>query len=193
MLRLLAEPESNMPFRPHVIALLETGLAECPQYHAALDSLVERAGLAPERLAAARSRAEQRNRATGRFTKAPKRIVAQEVLRDLGTGRADDDRILAEIATALCKGMFPHATPEGLAAIKALRAARDEEAKEAAAQRAAYEREKREVEQAKARVATQKAARRAELHDCFLQISSLENEQQRGYALERFLNEYFEF
>jgi len=34
-----------MPYRPHIIDLLETGLAECPKYHDGLDSFLIRAGV----------------------------------------------------------------------------------------------------------------------------------------------------
>jgi hypothetical protein len=96
---------------------------------------VLRAGLPQPRLAAARSRAEQRTKASGRFSKAPKRFVAQEVLQDLGSGDADDDRLVAAIITALCKGTFPDATPDGLAAIEGLKAQQVDERTEAAQRR----------------------------------------------------------
>ena len=75
-----------MPFGAHIFALLETALAECFQYHSGLDTFLQRCGIEAPRVGAVRQRAEERNKVSGRFSKAPKRVVAQELLRDLSSG-----------------------------------------------------------------------------------------------------------
>jgi hypothetical protein len=182
-----------MPFGPHIINLLETGLAECFKYHYGLDSFVLRAGLPQRRLATARERAEQRNKASGRFTKAPKRFVVQELLQDLGSGSADDERLIAAIITALCKGRFPDATPVGLAAVEELKVGQVDERQEAVERREEHERQRRESEKIQERVAAGRAATRAQFRDKFLQLTAVQDPQQRGYALERFLNGFLDF
>lgn len=52
-----------MPYRPHIIDLLETGLAECSKYHDGLDSFLIRAGVS--RLASMLPM-RRRSNATGR-------------------------------------------------------------------------------------------------------------------------------
>jgi hypothetical protein len=185
--------ESEMPFGPHIIDLLETGLAECFKYHNGLDNFVLRAGFPQHRLTAARERAEQRNKASGRFTKAPKRFVAQELLQDLGSGCADDERLVAAIITALCKGRFPDATPEGLAAVEGLKVGQVDERQEAAERREEHQRQRRESEKIKERAAAERAATRAQFREKFLQLCDLQDPQHRGYALERFLNSFLDF
>lgn len=185
-----------MPFGPHIIGLLETSLAECFKYHNGLDSFVLRAGFPQRRLTAARERAEQRNeanKASGRFTKAPKRFVAQELLQDLGSGSADDERLVAAIITALCKGRFPDATPEGLAAVEGLKVGQIDERQEAAERREEHQRQRRESEKIQERAAAERAATRAQFREKFLQLCDLQDPQQRGYALERFLNGFLDF
>jgi hypothetical protein len=182
-----------MPFRPHIIDMLETGLSECFKFHNALDNFVLRAGLPQSRLTAARDRAEQRSQATGRFQKAPKRYVAQELLRDLGDGTSDDDRLTATLITALCKGQFRDATPEGLAAIEGLKAERVEEGREAAERRAEKLREQRAVEQHQERLSAAQRAKREQYRAAFLQLCEMTDPHQRGFQLERFLNEFLGF
>ncbi|HUD25299.1 MAG TPA: helix-turn-helix transcriptional regulator [Burkholderiaceae bacterium] len=106
-----------MPFGAHIFALLETALAECFQYHSGLDTFLQRCGIEAPRVGAARQRAEERNKVSGRFSKAPKRVVAQELLRDLSSGTLADDRLVAALITALCKGSFPGASQSGLVGI----------------------------------------------------------------------------
>jgi hypothetical protein len=182
-----------MPFGPHIIDLLETSLVGCFNYHNRLDSFVLCAGLPQRRLTAARERAEQRNKASGRFTKAPKRFVVQELLQDLGSGSADDDRLVAAIITALCKGRFPDATPEGLVAVEGLKAGQIDERQEAAERREEHQRQRRETEKIQERAAAERAATRAQFREKFLQLHALQDSQQRGYALERFLNGFLDF
>lgn len=182
-----------MPFGPHILALLETALAECFQYHSGLDTFLQRSGIGAQRLAAARHRAEDRNKMSGRFAKAPKRFVAQEIVRDLDSGMAADDRLTAVLITSFCKGSFPDAQPPGIDAIKGLQAAQVVERKEAAERRAEKERQQREVEQQREKVRTQTEAAQQKLRQSFLALNVHQNYQQRGFALEKFLNAFFDF
>jgi hypothetical protein len=100
-----------MPFGAHIFDLLETALADCFQYHSGLNTFLQRCGIPASRVAAVRQRAEERNKASGRFSKAPKRFVAQELLSDLSSGTSADDRLVAALITALCRGSFSGATP----------------------------------------------------------------------------------
>ena len=129
-----------MPYRPHIIDLVETGLAECFKYHGSLDSFVMRAGVSQSRLFAARDRAEERNKRSARgFTRAPKRIVVQELLTDLSSGQRGDDQIVAGLITGLCNGIFPDASSDGQAAVEGLKAQHVVEREEAADRRAEEE------------------------------------------------------
>lgn len=182
-----------MPFRPHIIDMLETGLSECFKFHNALDNFVLRAGLSQPRLADARERAEQRSKESGRFQKAPKRFVAQEILRDLASGTSDDDRLTANFITALCKGQFADATPDGLAVVEGLKAERIEEGREAAERRAEKQREQRTAEVQQERAAATQHAKREKYREAFLQLCAMTDAQQRGFQLERFLNGFLDF
>ncbi|HME21020.1 MAG TPA: hypothetical protein VKI44_06615 [Acetobacteraceae bacterium] len=183
-----------MPYGPHVVDLVETGLSECFQYHGALDSFVLRAGVVQASLSAARERAKERNKRSMRgFNRAPKRIVVQELLTDLNGGRPDDDRIMAALITGLCSGNFPGATPDGQAAVEALKAQRIVERQEAEARRAEEERRKTERKQKAERALAELAKKRDSFRQSFLTLYELQDPQQRGYALERFLNGFLDF
>jgi hypothetical protein len=182
-----------MPFGAHIFDLLETALAECFQYHDNLDTFLQRCGIAASRVAAARQRAEDRNRASGRFSKAPKRFVAQELLRNLSSGTPADDRLVAALITALCRGSFPRASQSGLVAIQDLQTSQAVERKEAAERRAEQERQRRAAEQQRENTVAAEAAARQRLRQSFLALNEHQDHQQRGYAFERFLNEFFEF
>jgi len=183
-----------MPYRPHIIDLLETSLAECFKYHGALDTFVLRVGVANARLSAARERADARNKQSLRgFNRAPKRLVVQELLHDLNASGADDDRLVAAMVTALCKGAFPDATPEGLAAVKALQAERVEETREATERRTEQARRTREAERKGEQAAASKRARRDQFRSSFIQLSQIADRQTRGFTLEKFLNDFLDY
>ena len=110
-----------MPFDAATLALVEDALSEGFKYHSNLDAFLTRSGVSDKLLGDARSRAEARN-AGGRFAKAPKRLVAQEVLaaiRVLGRG---GDNIIASIVTGLTKSRMPDASDAAVTAIDSLRA-----------------------------------------------------------------------
>jgi hypothetical protein len=67
---------------------------------------------------------------------APKRFVAQELLRDLDSGADADDRLVAALITALCRSTFPQASQSGLAAIQTLKTSQAVERKERSRQAA---------------------------------------------------------
>ncbi|HTW50359.1 MAG TPA: hypothetical protein VME45_00495 [Stellaceae bacterium] len=182
-----------MPFGAHIFASLESALTECFPYHAGLDIFLVRCGVARNTIVAIRQRAEERNAASGRFAKAPKRFVVQELLCDLGQGTPGDDRLVAALITALCKGKFSGASLAGLTAIEDLRASQAVEKREAAERRAGHERQQRAAEQAQERAGAAKTAERERLQQSFLALNEHQDHQQRGYAFERFLNEVFEF
>jgi hypothetical protein len=182
-----------MPFGAHVLTHLETALADCFQYHSGLDAFLQRTGVELTRLSNARQRAENRNKASGRFSKAPKRIVAQEVLRDLGSGTPADDRLLAALITAFCKGTFSDASQSGLAAIDGLKASQAVERKEADERRTEQRRQQRASEQLREAAGEAASAKREQFRQSFLALNELQDHQQRGFALERFLNDFFEF
>jgi hypothetical protein len=182
-----------MPFGAHIFALLETALAECFQYHSGLDTFLQRCGIEAPRVGAVRQRAEERNKVSGRFSKAPKRFVAQELLRDLSSGTPADDRLVAALITALCKGSFPGASQSGLAALQDLQTSQAVERKEASERRVEQERQRRVSEQQREKTAAAEAAERQRLRQSFLTLNEHQDHQQRGYAFERFLNELFEF
>lgn len=179
-----------MPVGPHIFTHLEDALAECFDYHNQLNNFVVRCGLPRDRLNAARQRAEDRK---GRWQSAPKRFVAQEILEEIRTGVPDDDRLVAGFVDAFCRGTFATAKPQGLAAIAALKKERDDDSRLAAEKRAAQQHEVGKAQRQKDRAGEAKAAAREKFRQLFLTISTLSDAQQRGYALERFLNELMEF
>jgi hypothetical protein len=176
-----------MPVGPHIFSHLEDALAECFEFHNQLDAFVLRTGLSRDRLAAARQRAEERK---GRWSSAPKRFVAQEILEELRTGSADDDRFIASLVTAFCRTTFSSAKPTGLEAIEALKRARDDDGRIAAEQQAARQRELEEIQRQKDRTGEAKAAIREAFRQRLLTLSTMPDAHQRGYALETFLNEF---
>lgn len=183
-----------MPFGPHIIDLVESCLSECFKFHGALDTLVLRSGYARDKLDAARARAEDRCKQSARaFARAPKRFVAQEILRDLSDQGAEGDRPMAAIITALTKGTFPDATPDGIEALARLKAARAIEAQEAADRRADRERQKRDAERSEEVAAARKRAIREAFLQRFSDLVMMTDAQARGYALEKFLNDFFDY
>lgn len=186
-----------MPFDAAALALVEDALSEGFKYHSGLDAFLRRSGVSDQLLAAARERAEARTAASGRFSKAPKRFVAQEVLADIGNLGNSGDTIVAAIITALTKSRLPDATDAASAAIAELTARVEAERVE--------QKQKRETEQERQRKAAQSTERLQEaerakrqsgldsLKDRFISLMKEENAQRRGYLLETFLNDLFEY
>ena len=182
-----------MPFGAHVFSMLETALTECFQYHNGLDTFLQRSGVRKARLAASRQRAEDRNKVSGRFPRAPKRFVVQEVLHDINNETTDDDQLVAALITGLCRGNFPEAGQSGQEAIESLKNTQALEQKEAADRQAEQERQQQATEQQRRKIREFAAAKRQEFHQSFLKLCSEPDHQKRGFALEKFLNDLFEF
>ncbi len=179
-----------MPAGPHILTHLEDALAECFEYHAQLDTFVVRSGLSRERLNAARQRAESRK---GRWPSAPKRIVAREILEGIGTGTPDDDRLIAQLIDGFCRGTFAVARPQGIKAVDALKTERENDSRALAEKRTARQRDAEEAQGKRDRAGAAKAATRETFKQSFLNLSGMANAQQRGFALESFLDEFLAF
>jgi hypothetical protein len=185
-----------VPFGPHVIALVEDALSECIKYHDALDAFLLRSGVPKARLQAARTQAEERSK--GRFSRAPKRFVVQEVLNEMTTtATGEGDRVISDMITGLCKGSFPQASVSGQSArdnLIALRLAdRNEKAEEAQARAEEQRRKQRAEELERESAARQRAALQQGFNSTFLQLCAQDDAQARGYMLEKFLNDLFAF
>jgi hypothetical protein len=184
-----------MPYDAATMALVENALSDCFKFHSNLDAFLTRSGVPIAVLTAARGRAESRN-AGGRFPKAPKRFVVQEVLAalaDLGEG----DRIVASIITGLVKSNFNDASPSALAAAAELKGSIevDRKDRERRRERERQEREAsaRSAERVKEERHAAKQAKRDVLRDRFMGLMAESNAQKRGYLLEAFLNDFFEY
>jgi hypothetical protein len=183
-----------MPHGAHVLSLLEDALAEAFQYHNALDNFLRRSGVSDARLTAARRTAEERsNVSSSNFDRAPKRFVVQALLAGLDRGTDEEDRVVADLVTALCKGRFPDASPNATAAIRALVEERASEREEAGAQREERWRKKREDERARENAAAKEAGTREGFKASFLHLCQESDPQARGYMLEQFLNKFLAF
>ena len=180
-----------MPAGPHIFALLEEALAECFKYHGQLDAFILRVGLARGRLDAVGARAEARK---GKWSTAPKRIVAQELLEEIRTGTGDDDRLVAELVTAFRRGSFADATARGLASVEALKAEVAEDGKAAAEKREQLHREQEVAQRMRDKVGQARTNRRPAFKQRFIEMCTADDTPQaRGYALEKLLNEFLEF
>lgn len=178
-----------MPTEAQTLGLLENALSEYFQFHEQLDTFVVRAGFSRPRLDAARKRAEARK---GRWTSAPKRFVAQEIVADLHTGKAIDDKLIANLITALIRSSSVDVSDRGIAAIEALKVEVNRGAEESFAKREQVQRE--QEQRLRDDVGCRKADKRREFEHRFLSMCSApDTPQARGYALEKLLNEFLEF
>ena len=179
-----------MPVGSHIFAHLEDALTECFEYHRQLDDFVVRSGLARDRLDAARKRAESRK---GRWSSAPKRFVAQEILEEIRTGLTDDDRLIAQFVDGFCRGTFSGAKSLGLEAIESLKVQRAADGRAAAEKRAARQQEIEAEQREKDRAGAAKAAARAVFRQRFLDLFNVPDPQKRGFDLENFLDDFMIF
>src|SRR5690606_29891612 len=92
------------------------------KYHAGLDAFLTRSGVSEQMLGTARSNAEARNASGGRFSKAPKRFVVQELLAGISKLQSRGDPIIANIITGLTKANLPDASDAAASAIESLNA-----------------------------------------------------------------------
>jgi hypothetical protein len=185
-----------MPYDAATLGLVEHALVDCFKYHSELDLFLTRSGVSKDSLALARVQAEKRAAEIGRYPKAPKRFVVQEVLGHITALGSNGDTIAASIITALLKGEFRNAAPEGLEAIEGLRsqitADRDEQINRQKAREAEASQSKRAAERHLEEKSAAKEAHRDSLMHRFMSLLDEENAQRRGYLLEVFLNDLFE-
>lgn len=185
-----------MPFDAATLALVEDALSEGFKYHSGLDAFLVRSGVSDQLLKAARARAETRASQGGRFSKAPKRFVAQEVLSDVGNLRSGGDVIIASLVTGLTKSRFPDATDTASTAIDGLKAQIENDRREQKLKRDddADRRQKaaRSAERVRESERAKRQTERDNLRDRFLSLLDEGNAQARGYLLESFLNDLFE-
>lgn len=190
-----------MPFDAVTLGYLEDALAECFYYHQGFDSFVLRSGIPERYLVAARENAENRARvradASGRINRAPKRFVAQQLLIELGHLGDDGDRFISNLITGITRSVFNDASPDGLSAAESLKAQieADRKLKREKEEQKAAETRHREADQDRQqevkRAANEK--RRLELRQSFLDLIDQTDVQARGYMLEKFLTEVFDF
>lgn len=187
-----------MPFDAQTLALVENALSECFNYHNQLDTFLARAGVPQTVVDQARGHAERRAREARReYSRAPKRFVAQEILKLLSERGTEGDRELAATITSLVRGAFPDATATATAAIDALRLKVGSDREERERQR--KEREADEQEKLRKAERTREVTRskiqkeRDDLYERFLGLMAEGNTQARGYLFEAFLNDLFAF
>lgn len=185
-----------MAFDAATLALVEDALSESFKYHNRLDAFLLRSGVDQALLDGSRAGAEERSARIGRYPKAPKRFVVQQILSDIDALGGDGDRIIAAIVTGLVKGRFPDATPDGIRALEDLKSKAEADRKEGAEKRAAEEHKKAkarsEAERSREIAREARQTSRDLLRDRFLSLIAESNAQARGYLLETFLNELFE-
>jgi hypothetical protein len=188
--------EFGVPFDANVLRYIETALSECFIYHGELDQFVLHSNVPKDLLLKARDAAEQRNSVARMHQRAPKRYVAQELLRLITELGIEGDRMMAQLVTNLCKGKFPNASQSANDAITELRAEqqrtrgykealmRDEQQTDLLRRHTEYE----------GRRAHSLARRRqkAELLERFNAMIAQTDHQARGFALERLLNDVFQ-
>jgi hypothetical protein len=181
-----------MPLDAATLGDVEDALAECFNYHNALDSFIIRSGISFSTLSEARVRADRRK---GAYQKAPKRFVVQELINILSVNK-DGDILLSRIITSLINGNFPDATIKANNAIKNLNSIIQKNKKE---RRDKIEEEKINLQRqesslfnAQHRECLSFQKKRDSLRDEFLSLCGECNHQQRGYLLEKFLHKLFE-
>jgi hypothetical protein len=183
-----------MSFGGHIIRL-DTTLTGAFAFHDDLDMFLVRCGFADGRVRAARDRAEARK---GRFDRALKRFVVQEVLQELIQDRSGDARIVANTITAICKMSLLQASEEAQTAIDKLRSCQAVESREAAQRRAAADQEKQEALRSSERVAEAARATPMNRRDSFLQQfhamrDQADTVQKRRYSVEKLLEDFVAF
>jgi len=183
-----------MSFGAHILGPLEDALSEGFDFHSQLNSFFLRSGIRQEIIDKVRQRAELRKLASNRgWAQAPKRFVVQEMLRYLGGPGVQDDVLIANLITGICRSNLPSATEKAAEAVKTLKQHQqtDRQEKESLAQ-AAREEQRRHEEETGERRATTLQLSREKLKSSFFDLCGQGDPQARGYALEKFLNEVFE-
>ena len=187
-----------MPFDAATVGFVENALSECFNYHNALDNFLTRSGVSSRALNLARQAATNRIATSNReYERAPKRFVVQEVLSIITTDRLEGDRMIASIVSGLIGGNFPEATPAAKEAIDSLTLKRTNDTSERERHRKEEQEKKATAKNAAENIKTEallnRQAKRDNLRDRFLGLMTEGNAQARGYLLESFLNDFFEF
>ncbi|MBH9536451.1 hypothetical protein [Novosphingopyxis sp. YJ-S2-01] len=185
-----------MPFDAAVFDLVEEALSEGFKFHYSLDKFLSRSGVDAKLLRSVRAAAEDRNTQHGKFDKAPKRFVVQELLSQ--TSQLDDkgDRVLASIITGLVNINLPDASDEAVTAIDRLKERMASDKRAVREKQAEQEKNRALAARGAERLReTKRAERQAEkdrLKDRFIELMGQSNAQKRGYLLESFLNDFFD-
>jgi len=186
-----------MPYDVNTLTNLEEALSECFAYHNQLDAFVTRAGVNQEVLFQARQQAEERaSQSTSRsYSRAPKRLVVQELFKLLSASGADGDRVFAALVTGIVRGTFPECTANATSAIDRLRSQiqddREEKERRRQEQEASEQHRRREVEKAQEAAYLKAQQERDALQARFLTLMGEIDAQFRGYEFEKFLNDLF--
>jgi hypothetical protein len=187
-----------MPFDAATVGFVEDALSECFNYHNALDNFLTRSGVSSRALKLARQAATDRIAKSNReYERAPKRFVVQELLSIITTDRLEGDRMIGSIVSGLIDGNFPGATTAAKEAIGALTPKRINDTSERERQRKEdwdkKEAAKNTAENIRTEALLSRQAARDKFRDRFIGLMSEGNTQARGYLLESFLNDFFEF
>jgi hypothetical protein len=187
-----------MPFDAATVGFVEDALSECFNYHNALDNFLTRSGVSSRALKLARQAATDRIAKSNReYERAPKRFVVQELLSIITTDRLEGDRMIGSIVSGLIDGNFPEATTAAKEAIGALTLKRINDTSERERQRKEdwdkKEAAKNTAENIRTEALLSRQAARDKFRDRFIGLMSEGNTQARGYLLESFLNDFFEF
>jgi hypothetical protein len=187
-----------MPFDAATVGFVEDALSECFNYHNALDNFLTRSGVSSRALKLARQAATDRIAKSNReYERAPKRFVVQELLSIITTDRLEGDRMIGSIVSGLIDGNFPEATTAAKEAIGALTLKRINDTSERERQRKEdwdkKEAAKNTAENIRTEALLSRQAARDKFRDRFIGLMSEGNAQARGYLLESFLNDFFEF
>lgn len=187
-----------MPFDPGTLQALETILSDGFEFHRAMDAFIIRAGVPTQQLADARSRADvAAKNSARRWPNPPKRYVVQELITNLtGLGEAGD-RYVAGLLSAVRKHNFANASASAREAMAQLEHCferdHDERTTRERLHQLELERRARDEDRERERVHAEREANRQKFGSSFFALMEETNHQQRGYALERFLNEFFDF
>lgn len=187
-----------MPFDAATVGFVEDALSECFNYHNALDNFLTRSGVSSRALKHARQAATDRIATSNReYERAPKRFVVQELLSIITTDRLEGDRMIASIVSGLIDGNFPEATPAAKEAIESLTLKRTNDTSEKERlrreERGKKEAAKNTADNIKTEALLSRQAKRDKFRDRFVGLMNEGNAQARGYLLESFLNDFFEF
>lgn len=187
-----------MPLDAGTLAALETALADGFDYHRAMDVFILRAGVQAGALRAARARADEAAKNSPRgWTTASKRYVAQELITTLAADGERGERSVSGLITAILKHDFTNAQPSARDAVDYLRTRlkQDRQERVEREREQSQERARRTLdeERQRERAFSEREATRTSLRDNFFALLDEPDHQKRGYALERFLNEFLEF